>query len=108
MNKPIRHGENLLLPVEKLPRAKRQHLTTFIVGHSETGHHHVLEATKSFDVILSSKQKTTFLELIEEATLTHKKSFDRHADLTIAPGKYMVVRKTEYDPWSGLIREVFD
>jgi hypothetical protein len=101
----LRHGENLLLPVAKISGKKSSH-KIFIVGHSETGHHHVLEATKPFDVLVDNDQ--IFIELFSEANLVHKKSFDQHNTLVVKPGKYQVKRKTEYDPWQGVIREVFD
>lgn len=105
MNKGIRHGEIFLLPVEAVKGVKSEH-KTFIVGHSETGHHHVLEAVKPFNVFVDNDD--VFIELFDEADLVHKKSFDKHKTLVIKPGKYLVRRKHEYDPWTGLIREVFD
>lgn len=46
-NKGLRHGENLLIRVPPIPSDGTQHHKRYIVGHSETGHHHVLESTKS-------------------------------------------------------------
>lgn len=40
MNTPIQHGENILIPIAKLPKGKTQEHKIVIVGHSETGHHH--------------------------------------------------------------------
>lgn len=42
-NKCIRHGEILLVPVDKIPEGKSSEYTSYVAGHSETGHHHVLE-----------------------------------------------------------------
>lgn len=105
MNKPIRHGEILLLPVDKMPRAKKFSHTNFIVGHSETGHHHVLESKAKFEVV---DKKDLYLRLFEPAKLVHKKSTDRHNDLTVAPGVYRVIYKSEYDPFTKVIRRVID
>lgn len=101
----IRHGENLLLPVSKITGKTSQH-KIFIVGHSESGHHHVLESKTEFDVIL--KDDTLFLELFGPANLVHKKATDKHKTLIVQPGKYQVFRKSEYDPWLKVMREVFD
>lgn len=105
MNKPLRHGENLLLPVDTI-QGKAKRYKIYIVGHSETGHHHVLESKTDFDVVI--KDDELYLTLFEPAKLVHKKAHDKHKTLIVAPGKYKVNRKTEYDPWQGLIREVFD
>jgi hypothetical protein len=105
MNKPLRHGENLLLPVDTI-QGKAKKYKTYIVGHSETGHHHVLESTAPFDVVVTDEE--LYLTLFEPANLVHKKTTDKHNTLIVAPGKYKVIRKSEYDPWQQVIREVFD
>lgn len=105
MSKGLRHGENLLLPVEKI-EGKTKRYTQYIVGHSETGHHHVLESTKEFDVVI--KDDELFLQLFAPANLVHKKQIDKHNTLVVQPGKYKVIRKSEYDPWQQVMREVFD
>lgn len=101
----LRHGENLLLPVSKVSGKTSKH-KLFIVGHSESGHHHVLESKTEFDVIL--KDDTLFLELFGDANLVHKKTTDKHNTLVVKAGKYQVFRKQEYDPWNQLMREVWD
>lgn len=105
-NKAIRHGEVLLHPVGKLPDGLSKSFKSFIVGHSETGHHHVLEAMDEFEVVELSDE--LFLRLFQPAKLVHKKSMDAHKTLPVAPGIYHVKRKTEYDPWAETIRGVFD
>lgn len=108
MNKPLRHGENLLLPVSEMPEGKATSHKSYVVGHSETGHHHVLEATKAFDVLLEKKSKELFIELKDSATIVHKKTVNRHNDLTVKPGIYKVIHKLEYDPFTQLMRAVWD
>ncbi|SIS12034.1 hypothetical protein SAMN05445060_2795 [Williamsia sterculiae] len=104
--KGVRHGENLLLPVGASPAALTKQHTTYIVGHSETGHHHVLESETPFDVTTTDEE--LYVRLYRPAKLVHKKQHDKHRTLTIQPGTYKVRRKTEYDPWQQTIREVFD
>ena len=104
MNKPIRHGENLLVPITKQVRGKKH--TTYIIGHSETGHHHVLESKEKF--VVSESDKEFLIELFSPAKIVHKKQLDKHKTLPVAPGRYRIVKKTEYDPWQGIIREVHD
>lgn len=105
-SKGLRHGENLLIRVPAIPSSDTKTYKNYIVGHSETGHHHVLESTKPFDVVIKDDQ--LWLELFSTAKLVHKKTHDKHNTLIVQPGKYLVKRKTEYDPWQQIIREVFD
>ncbi|MCA1565848.1 MAG: hypothetical protein LC803_09460 [Acidobacteria bacterium] len=107
MNKPIRHGEVLLFPVQDVPTAKVTQHTSYIVGHSETGHHHVLESKTKFDA-LSTQDKDLYIRLFAPGTLTHKKTVNRHNDLTVPAGTYRVIRKNEYDPFQKVMREVWD
>lgn len=107
-NKPIRHGEVLLVPVDITPAGKTVKHQRFIVGHSETGHHHVLESKRKFEVITEQEKQELYIRLFEPAKLVHKKTIDKHKTLTVAPGIYRVVHKTEYDPWQQVISRVFD
>jgi len=104
--KIYRHGENLLIEVDKLPKGKVNKDKTLIIGHSETGHHHVLESTTEIDWVKFKDQM--FVNVKVDTPLVHKKTHDKHNTLTISPGIYKIIPKTEYDPWNGYIREVFD
>lgn len=104
-NKPIRHGEVLLHPISKLTGEATEH-TSFIVGHSETGHHHVLLSKKPFRV--SQSDKAFLIQLFAPAQLVHQKTVNKHNTLTIAPGVYEVIHKQEYDPFEKVMREVWD
>lgn len=105
MKQGLRQGENLLLPVNKKLTNTKDY-TTYIVGHSETGHHHILESKMPFAVSVTDEE--LYLQLFEPAKLVHKKTTDKHNTLVVQPGVYRVLRKTEYDPWGQTIREVFD
>lgn len=103
-NKVIRHGEAMLVPVNTKFKGKEH--SEYILSHSETGHHHVLESKAPFKVSESDKQ--FLIELFTPAKLVHKKTVDAHKTLDVPAGKYKIVKKTEYDPWQGIIREVHD
>lgn len=107
LNKPIRHGEVLLQPVANFPKGKKEQHKTFIVGHSETGHHHVLESNEAFKVLTSDKD-SLWIEVLKPANLKHLKTVDKHKTLPVAPGKYHVIYKTEYDPFAKVIERVMD
>jgi len=107
---PIQHGEILLVPIDKseIPENAKRKLKgrSYIVGHSETGHHHVLEADTEFEVF--TVEDEAFLMLVESGTLTHKKDFDFHPNLPVDSGAYKVVNKTEYDAVSQTLQRVMD
>ena len=104
--KPLIHGENIFKPVKALPKGKVSKHKLFVVGHSETGHHHVVESKTAFDVI--QEFNNLFIEFKEEAKLFHKKSHDIHETLTVKPGTYQIFRAKEYDPFQKIMREVWD
>ena len=105
-NYAIRHGEVFLEPVADVPASTTKKHKNFIVGHSETGHHHVLESDTKYEVITDKDE--LYLRLFQPAKLVHKKSFDQHKTLDVPAGTYKVHRKTEYDPFQKVIREVWD
>ena len=103
------HGEVFLLPVESVPEGRKtEQLKKFIVGHSESGHNHILESKKTFEVMEGDATHDLYVRLFEPASLVHQKSFDIHETEVIAPGDYAVYTKTEYDPWAKVVRAVYD
>jgi hypothetical protein len=106
--KAIQHGEIMLLPVGVMPSGETTPYDGFIVGHSETGHHHVLESAVKFDVLDDQEKHELYLRLYEPAELVHQKSFDQHRTLTVKPGVWKVLHKTEYDPFEQIIKTVKD
>lgn len=103
------HGENGFKPVEKLPEGKVTLHKTFIAGHSETGHHHVLESKTEFEVIEAENLgDNVFIRLLSPAKVVHKKTFDIHETKVLDPGIYEITHKTEYNPFTKVIEKVFD
>lgn len=105
---PIRHGEILLMPCvapaePTITGIELAHET--IVGHSETGHHHVLECPSPVEVIHADG---TFVRLSEPAVLVQRKESDRHRDLPVPAGTYAVLSKTGYHPFERRLRAVVD
>lgn len=108
--KTIRHGEIMLVPVNSIPKNYTQVFPTkdYVVGHSETGHHHVLESKVNFEIVSDKEKQELFFRLFKPAKLVHKKVIDRHKDLVIPAGIYKRFHDTEYSPWDKIIREVKD
>jgi hypothetical protein len=95
MRTPIRHGEVLLLPIEQLPRGVTTAVKQCIVGHSESGHHHVLESDTAFAQLVA--EGDLYVDLDTPTPLRHHKSHHQHRELTIPAGAWRVVKKTEFD-----------
>ena len=67
-----------------------------IIGHSETGHHHVMEATHTEMYRLPEELYECFLKVDEETILQHLRSYDTHEDIQFTPGFYRVIRGREH------------
>ncbi|OBK02505.1 hypothetical protein [Mycolicibacterium conceptionense] len=93
---PIRHGEILLVPVSTAPLGEATQVTSCIVGHSESGHHHVLESNETFAQIVAMNGDL-FVDLPSDTPLRHHKSHQQHRELNVPAGAWKVVRKTEFD-----------
>lgn len=108
MKQVIIHGENALVPIDKMPKGKVEHYTKYIIGHSETGHHHVLESVKGkeFDILVDGED--IYISTKFESSVVHKKTSEIHKTVKVKPGIYKVNRKQEYDPFLKVRRAVFD
>lgn len=93
---PIRHGEILLLPIAKPPIGIVEDVMSCIVGHSESGHHHVLESDEVFARIVADSGDL-FVDLPTATPLRHHKTHQQHRELTVPVGAWKVIRKTEFD-----------
>jgi hypothetical protein len=93
---PIRHGEILLLPVQSAPAGTTDTVTECIVGHSESGHHHVLKSDAVFDQIVAANGDL-YVDLDAPTPLRHRKVYHQHRELMVPAGTWKVIRKTEFD-----------
>lgn len=77
-----------------------------ILGHSESGHHHVMEAVREQVPIskaalaLIDAANDTFVELklYEECKLVHLRSTDTHTAFVFPPGEYIRCIREEQTP----------
>lgn len=82
-----------------------------IVGHSETGHHHVIDARHGSVAVLDKPPEGMRIlrALITQTTqLEHLRPHDTHAPVTLEPGEYELRIAREYDPYEKLARQVSD
>ncbi len=100
------HGEITYTPKDTMPIGETQKTKKSIVGHSETGHHHVLECDTEFDQMMTDNG--IYIRLYETAKLFHQKEHKIHETRILPPGVYKFGEKTEYNPISKAIQRVFD
>lgn len=100
-------GDLLLRRVDAIPQGLKLAPVvdgTYIVAHSETGHHHVIDALPRVEVYETADPLLSYLRVIEateeaEAViLRHMRGHDTHAPIVIAPGMYELRRQREYTP----------
>ena len=109
--KAIRHGECSLLPLDSLPKGAKlvESVKSFIVGHSESGHNHILTAPKEAELNIFEFEGKTYLEVPLESKLTHQKTgTETHGTQVVAPGVYERKIKESYSYATKVLRRVQD
>lgn len=83
-----------------------------IIGHSETGHHHVLERVSGATVTVSKNapagMKILHAILTEANSLVHERGHDTHETIDLAPGEYEIRIAREFDHYGELARQSAD
>lgn len=69
-----------------------------IVGHSETGHHHVMDAECTTMLRLPDSILECLLVVERPDELKHLREFDTHESLGFEPGIYKVTTAREHTP----------
>lgn len=84
----------------------------FIIGHSETGHHHVLERNAGASVAVLDRAPTGMRVLhailTEANSLVHKRGHDTHETVELLPGEYEFRIAREFDHYEELARKSAD
>lgn len=82
----------------------------WIVGHSETGHHHVIDRAPVQIVEREAPVGVRILRMIvsEPVACEHLRGFDTHAPVNLTPGNWEVRTAREYDPLAKIARRVAD
>lgn len=108
-------GEIRMFRVDEIPARAvpmKKEYGHYIIGHSETGHHHVLEAERVgvFADPEAPQGMTILYAVLESAgSLQHLRGHDTHAPHDFAAGdKIMFRTDREYDPYAELARRVAD
>jgi len=97
-------GDLLLIKVDVVPDgylpAKIED-GKYIVAHSETGHHHIVEADPEISYLTNPKDAMKAYLVVQKiigAALIHCRSFDTHDPVMIPPGIFELRRQREYIP----------
>ena len=69
-----------------------------VVGHSETGHHHVMDAERTKLYKLPDSLLECLMVVEKPDQLEHLREFDKHEPLAFEPGVYKVRYLREYTP----------
>ena len=99
--RPSFQGDLMIRRIAVIPasaKAAPSHDGTHILAHSETGHHHVVEAAGATHFIDDMNAFISYLDVADESVLKHMREFDTHAPYLLEPGKYEVRRQREYTP----------
>jgi hypothetical protein len=107
-------GEISITRIEKMPSGMREVKPVagkFIVGHSETGHHHVMtmEKARFFEPETQpAGMRILYAILDEPKELVHERGFDTHEPIRHEPGMYEFRSGREFDHYAELARKQAD
>ena len=69
-----------------------------IIGHSETGHHHVMTAERCELYTLPDDIMRCLLVVNDPDAIEHLRDYDKHESIAFEPGIYSVINLREYAP----------
>ena len=107
-------GEIIIRRIKKLPigcTPMKPEDGKFIVGHSETGHHHVIDASDANVSVLDKPPEgmRIIYAVVEKAmALTHLREHDTHESVQLDPGVYEFRVAREFDHYGELARQSAD
>lgn len=84
------------IPSEGLEQAKPNVAGKFVLAHSETGHNHVIDASRT--EVLDKDEFVSYLNVKDTSDVVHLRDFDTHKTIRLPAGNYKVVRQREYTP----------
>lgn len=71
----------------------------YIVGHSESGHHHTIESRACEAWTPPGQSSVCYLQMTIDCDVIHERPWDTHAPKSLVAGKkYMSIGQVEYTP----------
>jgi hypothetical protein len=107
----IRRLGNLSHKIPKGCTAMKPEGGKFIIGHSETGHHHVMNANGASVSVLNSPpegMRVLYAILENPISLEHLRDHDTHEPIHHEPGVYEIRIAREFDHYAELARQSAD
>lgn len=101
--KAIPQGDVYLIPIKAVPAEAKPveaENGAYIITHSETGHHHVIEKRHDIRQFSGMDMFRGFLEIAGDkpAELVHLRDHHTHAPQVVAPGAWLIQRQAAYTP----------
>lgn len=103
-NKIARQGDVLFIKVSAMPKnatvpCQSEH-GQWIIAHSETGHHHVIDSPRAKVYEAADDAFTAWIKTgASGADVTHKREFHTHDTISLEPNStYMARRQREHAP----------
>lgn len=102
-NKPIAQGDLLIIPIAKIPAnatAAKAEGGHYVVAHSETGHHHVIDRVRAEVFEAADDAFIAYVRTMGDgAEIVHKRDFHTHETIGLSPNQtYEIRRQREYVP----------
>ncbi len=101
-HRPSFQGDLMIRRIDKLPKnvpLAKPDGNVWIVAHSETGHHHVIDRPKAEVYQPADDAFIAYVRALSDVEVEHRREFDTHAPLKLeAGGVYEIRRQREYVP----------
>ena len=101
--RPMAQGDMLIIPVASIPetaKAAKPENGVYIVAHSETGHHHVIDRKRAEVFEAADDAFVAYVRTLGDgAEIEHKRDFHTHETIKLPPnGTFQIRRQREYVP----------
>lgn len=99
--RPVAQGDILIIPIATVPVSAKKAEPDgkhYVIAHSETGHHHVIEKSRAEVYEAADDGFIAYIKTLGAgAEITHQRSFDTHETIALQPNStYEVRRQREY------------
>ena len=107
-------GEITIRRIDKMPKGCTPLALEdgrLVIGHSETGHNHVLSRSDANVMVLDKPpegMRLLYAILESPTSLDHLRPHDTHESIMLEPGIYEFRVAREYDPYAELARAAAD
>jgi hypothetical protein len=106
-NRMAAQGDVMFIKIDAIPDGVTEALPepdgNHVITHSETGHHHVMNAARVKRFLPNEGQSggggmVSYIAVKEPTPITHLRPHDTHAPIMFGPGNYEIRRQREYTP----------